>query len=105
MKKPAQTMAQQVARAISAFRQQRTGHPPKAVTVVLSEDGPVVTFHEALSFGEKTLPRTREGTLPVPESHRQYFDSLVDLLHCVLALASPISSWDGFQFTTERSSR
>ena len=35
MKKLDPTMAQQVAQAISVFQEQRTGHPPKAVTVTI----------------------------------------------------------------------
>ena len=51
------TMAQQVAEAARAFQQQRTGHAPKAVTVVLGEDTLVITLHEALSPAEKVLAR------------------------------------------------
>jgi len=61
MKELDPTMAQQVAQAISAFQEQRTGYPPKAVTVVLSDDTLVVTLHEALSPAEKALASTPEG--------------------------------------------
>ena len=64
MKKLDPTMAQQVAQAISVFQEQRTGYPPKAVTVVLSDDTLVVTLHEALSPAEKALARTAEGQPP-----------------------------------------
>jgi len=74
------TMAQQVAQAISAFQEQRTGHPPKAVTVVLSDDTLVVTLHEALSPVEKALGATTEGAAQVQEYHRQLFKDSVDLL-------------------------
>ena len=80
MKKLDPTMAQQVAQAISVFQEQRTGHPPKAVTVVLSDDTLVVTLHEALSPAEKAVARTPEGTAQVQEFHRQLFKSSVDLL-------------------------
>ena len=80
MKKLDPTMAQQVAQAVSAFQQQRTGYPPKAVTVVLSEDTLVVTLHEALSPAEKTLARTPEGAAQVQEFHRELFKNSVDLL-------------------------
>jgi len=80
MKKLDPTMAQQVARAMSAFQQQRTGYPPKAVTMVLSEDTLVVTLHDALSPAEKALARTPEGAVQVQEFHRQLFKSSVDLL-------------------------
>jgi uncharacterized protein YbcI len=66
MKKLDPTMAQQVAHAVSAFQQQRTGYAPKAVTLVLSEDTLVVTLHEALSPAEKALARTPEGAAQVP---------------------------------------
>jgi uncharacterized protein YbcI len=80
MKQLDPTMAQQVAQAISAFQEQRTGHPPKAVTVVLSDDTLVVTLHEALSPAEKALASTSEGAAQVQEFHRQLFQSSVDLL-------------------------
>ncbi len=74
------TMAQQVAEAISVFQERRTGYPPKAVTLVLSDDTLVVTLHEALSPVEKTLSRTPEGAAQVQEYHRQLFASSVDPL-------------------------
>ena len=74
------TMAQQVARAISAFQEQRTGHSPKAVTVVLRDDTLVVTLHEALSPAEKALSRTPDGAVRVQEYYRQLFTSSLDLL-------------------------
>jgi uncharacterized protein YbcI len=80
MKKLDPTMAQQVAEAISVFQAQRTGCPPKAVTVVLSDDTLVVTLHEALSPAEKALASTPEGAAQVQEFHRQLFRSSVNLL-------------------------
>ena len=80
MQKLDPTMAQQVAQAISVFQEQRTGCPPKAVTVVLSDDTLVVTLHEALSPAEKALSRTPEGAVQVQEYHRQLFKDSVDLL-------------------------
>ena len=80
MKKLDPTMAQQVAQAVSAFQQRRTGYAPKAVTVVLSEDTLVVTLHEALSPAEKALARTPEGAVQVQEFHRQLFKNSADLL-------------------------
>ena len=74
------TMAQRVAQAISVFQEQRTGYPPKAVTVVLSDNTLVVTLHEALSPAEKALAGTPEGAAQVQEFHRQLFKSSVDLL-------------------------
>ena len=74
------TMAQQVAQAIRDFQQERTGHVPKAVTVVLSEDTLVVTLHEALTPAEKALSRTAEGAAQVRDFHRQLFESSVESL-------------------------
>src|SRR2546429_3044110 len=59
------TMAQQVAKAASDFQLQRTGHAPKAVTVVLSDDTLVVTLHEALSPAEKALACSPDGAARV----------------------------------------
>ena len=69
------TMAQQVGLAVSAFQEQRTGYPPKAVTVVLSDDTLVVTLHEALSPAEKAIARTPEGARQLQEYHRQLFET------------------------------
>ena len=80
MKKPDPTMAEQVAHAVSVFQGRRTGYPPKAVTVVLSDDTLVVTLHEALSPAEKALSRTPEGAIQVQEYHRQLFRDSVNLL-------------------------
>lgn len=74
------SMAQRVAEAIRVFQEQRTGHAPKAVTVVLSDETLVVTLHEALSPAEKALAGTSEGAAQVREFHRHLFDSSVDLL-------------------------
>ncbi len=53
MEKPNLTMAQQVAEAAAAFEKQRTGHTPRAVTVVLGDETLVVTLHGALSPAER----------------------------------------------------
>jgi uncharacterized protein YbcI len=80
MKELDPTMAQQVAQAISVCQEQRTGYPPKAVTVVLSDDTLVVTLHEALSPAEKALSRTPDGAVQVQEYHRQLFKNSVGSL-------------------------
>jgi uncharacterized protein YbcI len=74
------TMAEKVAEAISVFQERRTGYPPKAVTLVLSDDTLVVTLHEALSPAEKALASTPEGAAQVQEFHRELFRSSADLL-------------------------
>jgi uncharacterized protein YbcI len=67
------TMAQQVAQAASDFQRQRTGHVPKAVTAVLSDDTLVITLHGALSPAEQTLAKTPAGAAQVQDFHRQLF--------------------------------
>jgi uncharacterized protein YbcI len=69
------TMAQQVAQAVIAFQKKTTGHVPKAVTVVLSENTLVVTLHEALSPAEKDLAKSPAGAAQMQEFHRQLFTS------------------------------
>ena len=66
-------MAQQVAQAASDYQRQRTGHVPKAVTAVLSEDTLVITLHGALSPAEEALAKTPEGAAQVQDFHRQLF--------------------------------
>jgi uncharacterized protein YbcI len=74
------TMAQQVARAARAFQQERTGHAPRAVSVVLSEDTLVITLHEALTPAEKALAQTPGGAAQVQEFHRRLFADASDSL-------------------------
>jgi uncharacterized protein YbcI len=74
------TRAQQIAEAASAFEQRRTGHAPKSVTVVLSEETLVITLHEALSPAEKALAKTPAGAAQVQNFHRQLFLNSSDSL-------------------------
>ena len=69
------TMARQLARAAGAFEHQRTGHAPRAVTVVLSEDTLVITLHGALSPAEMALAGSPAGAAQMQEFHRQLFAS------------------------------
>ena len=80
MNEPKLTMAQQIAEAARAFQFQRTGHAPKAVTVVLSEGTLVVTLHGALTPAEEALAMSPEGAAQVREFHRQLFASSSDSL-------------------------
>lgn len=73
-------MAQQLAQAASAFQQQRTGHVPKSVGVVLSKDILVITLHEALSPAEKALAKSSAGAAQVQEFHKQLFSNSADSL-------------------------
>jgi uncharacterized protein YbcI len=73
MNQAARTMAEQIARAARSFQQQRTGHEPKSVSVVLSGDTLVVTLHGALSPAEHAVLQTPEGAAKVEDFHRQLF--------------------------------
>ena len=75
MTQSTETIAQQIARASTAFQQERTGHEPKAVSVVLSGETLVVTLHGALSPAEQAMAQTPEGAAKVQEFHRQLFHS------------------------------
>ena len=73
MIKPQSKMAQQVAQAVMDFQQRTTGHAPKAVTAVLSNDTLVVTLHDAMSQAEKDMAKSPSGAAKVQEFHRQLF--------------------------------
>lgn len=75
-----QTIAQQVAQAARLFQQQRTGHMPGAVTVVLSQDTLVITLHGALTPAEQAMARDPAGAAQVQEFHRQLFASSSNVL-------------------------
>jgi uncharacterized protein YbcI len=68
-----QEMAQQIAEAATALQEQRTGHEPTAVSVVLSGDTLVITLHGALSAAERAMAQTAEGAAKVQEFHRELF--------------------------------
>ncbi len=72
------SIAEELARVASRLQEQRTGHPPKAVTVILGEDTLVVTLHEALTQAERALSQTAEGAAQVQEFHRQLFANSTD---------------------------
>jgi uncharacterized protein YbcI len=80
MDKPTSTMAREIAQAASALQRQRTGHTPKVVSVVLSDDTLVITLHEALSPAEKNLAKGSGGAAQVQEFHRQLFANDSDSL-------------------------
>jgi uncharacterized protein YbcI len=71
-------IAEELAQIAAKLQLQRTGHAPKAVTVVLSDDTLVVTLHEALTNAEKALAQSREGAAQVQEFHRQLFSTSTD---------------------------
>jgi uncharacterized protein YbcI len=74
------TITDQVAQMASALQQQRTGHAPKTVNVILSNDTLVVTLHEALSPAEQVMAKTPRGAARMQEFHRQLFQSSADSL-------------------------
>ena len=74
------TISEQVAQVAKALQQQRTGHAPKDVTVVLSEDTLVITMHDALTPAEKALALNSVGASQVQEFHRQLFLASADAL-------------------------
>jgi uncharacterized protein YbcI len=80
MNKLHSTMAQQIAEAASAFEERRTGHVPKSVTVVLSDNTLVITLHEAMSPAERALANSPAGAARMQEFHRQLFANSADSL-------------------------
>ena len=80
MEKLNPSAAQQIAQAAIAFQQQRTGHEPKSVAVVLSGDTLLITLHGALSPAEKAMAQSEEGAAQVQEFHRQLFTNSADEL-------------------------
>jgi len=75
LEKPNPTMAQQIAKAASDFEQQRTGHAPSSVTVVLSDQTLVITLHGALSPAERAMAKSPAGAARLQDFHRQLFTS------------------------------
>ena len=67
------TMAQQLGQAASDFEQQRTGHAPKSVGVILSDHTLVITMRGALSPAEKAVAKSPAGAAQMQEFHRQLF--------------------------------
>lgn len=65
--------SKKLAQIALAMQSERTGHTPKAVTVVASEETVVLTLHEALTPAEKILARTETGAAKVEQYHRALF--------------------------------
>ncbi len=66
-------LSKELAEIALAMQAERTGHTPKAVTVVASEETVVLTLHEALTPAEKILARTETGAAKVEQYHRALF--------------------------------
>lgn len=80
MEKLNPSVAKQIAQAAIAFQQQRTGHEPKTVAVVLSGDTLLITLHGALSPAETALAQSPEGAARVQDFHRQLFNNSAETL-------------------------
>ena len=80
MRQSTETMAEQIAQAATSLQQQRTGHQPKSVSVVLGGDTVVVTLHGALSPAEQAMAQSPGGAAKVQEFHRQLFLNSSDTL-------------------------
>ncbi len=66
-------LSKELAQIALAMQSERTGHSPKAVTVVASEETIVLTLHDALTPAEKILARTEAGAAKVEQYHRALF--------------------------------
>jgi uncharacterized protein YbcI len=75
MDKPDSMVAKQIAQAALAFEQRRTGHAPRWVTVVVSENTLVITLHGALTPAEQALAQSPAGAAQVQEFHKQLFNN------------------------------
>jgi uncharacterized protein YbcI len=95
MSEPRPNMAKEIAKAAIAFQVETAGHPPKAVTVVLSQDTLVITLHEALSPAEKDLSKSPAGAAQVQEFHRQLFASSAQRLREQIARITGVEVREG----------
>jgi uncharacterized protein YbcI len=77
---PAPTIPKELAQIALSLQTERTGHSPKAVTVVASDETVVVTLHEALTPAEKLLARSVAGAAQVEGYHRALFAVSCDQL-------------------------
>jgi uncharacterized protein YbcI len=66
-------LSKELAQIALSMQSERTGHTPKAVTVVASEETVVLTLHEALTPAEKILASTESGAAKVEQYHRALF--------------------------------
>jgi uncharacterized protein YbcI len=65
--------SKELAQIALSMQSERTGHTPKAVTVVASDETVVLTLHEALTPAEKILAKTEAGAAKVEQYHRALF--------------------------------
>lgn len=74
------SISQELAQIALSLQTERSGHSPKAVTVVASDETVVVTLHEALTPAEKLLVRSAAGATQVENYHRALFAVSCDQL-------------------------
>ena len=67
------SVSKELADIALSMQAERTGHSPKAVTVVASDETVVATLHEALTPAEKIPARTEAGAAKVEDYHRALF--------------------------------
>jgi len=72
-KQSSEAITRELAGIALTMQTERTGHTPKAVTVVASDETVVVTLREALTPAEKILARTESGASKVEDYHRALF--------------------------------
>lgn len=65
--------SRELAQIALSMQSERTGHTPKAVTVVASDETVVLALHEALTPAEKILARSESGAAKVEQYHRALF--------------------------------
>lgn len=70
---PAVNLSNDLTRIALEMQAERTGHTPKAVTVVASDNTIVFTYQEALTPAEKILAQTESGAAKVEQYHRALF--------------------------------
>jgi uncharacterized protein YbcI len=77
---PSPSIPKELAQIALSLQTERSGHSPKAVTVVASDETVVVTLHEALTPAEKLLARSAAGAAQVEGYHRALFAVSCDQL-------------------------
>jgi uncharacterized protein YbcI len=73
MSDPKLSMAEQVAHMASELQFRRTGHAPRAVTVVLADATLVIMLHGALTPAEQAMAQVPNGAAKVQEFHSALF--------------------------------
>jgi uncharacterized protein YbcI len=74
------TIAEQLAEAVSFNQTETTGHSPKRVKAVISENVLVVTLVEGLTPAETVLSQNELGAASLQEFHRSLFASTSESL-------------------------